>query len=444
MSSVAWLEEELESLGLKVMARTPFYGRGPGPGIARMNMQAATAPGRFAKDSLTEAGRAAGDAIETYSKNKQKSEMLDGQIGTILTNMTPEKQKEIETSPFKPQLDKFLAGELTLSKKESFFGSLMLDMKMDEQQKQTERQDYLWGRQKGQDEATDESNRFLFAKGGPTPLDPDPFAPPPDRQFLPSPAERFMQTEEGKEEARRIAESEMSDQAKVLAYKQVYDSESETTGLERLETKLNIRKSLQTLTSGDETFRQLLEKPLTELSKGFNADKQVKDFKEVKISYETIKTAAENPSAAGDLSLIFAYMKVLDPGSTVREGEFANAQNAAGVPDRIRNLFNNWKEGERLSTDQRAEFVAQARRLAESREKSIEPVIRQARQRFDRVVQGQGRELSPDESNRLFQEIVFSDMGLPSANQPGPSAPPVNPQAVTLPGGGLFTPAPSP
>lgn len=206
------------------MARTPFYGRGPGPGIARMDMQAATAPGRFAKDSLTEAGRAAGDAIETYSKNKQRSEMLDGQIGTILTNMTPEKQKEIETSPFKPQLDKFLAGEMPLSKKESFFGSLMLDMKMDEQQKQTERQDYLYNRERDALEASDEFNRFMVA---PTPnqLPDDPFAPVPP-PFGDAPVQRFIQTEAGQEAAKEISESDMSDQAKMQAFQSIMARET--------------------------------------------------------------------------------------------------------------------------------------------------------------------------------------------------------------------------
>ena len=189
-------------------------------------MQAATAPGRAYGKMFESLGESAGQAIETYSKNKQRGEMLDGQIGTILTNMTPEKQKEIETSPFKPQLDKFLAGEMPLSKKESFFGSLMLDMKMDEQQKQTERQDYLWKKQLQDEKATNEFSRFMFTEGGPTPLDPDPFAPAPDRQYLPSPAERFMQSAGGKEEARRIAESEMSDQAKMQAFQSVMARET--------------------------------------------------------------------------------------------------------------------------------------------------------------------------------------------------------------------------
>ena len=51
---------------------------------------------------------------------------------------------------------------------------------------------------------------------------------------------------------------------------------------------------------------------------------------------------------------------MLDPGSTVREGEFANAQNAAGVPDQIRNLYNKLITGERLNPTQRADFLSQA------------------------------------------------------------------------------------
>ena len=63
---------------------------------------------------------------------------------------------------------------------------------------------------------------------------------------------------------------------------------------------------------------------------------------------------------------IFNYMKVLDPGSTVREGEFATAQNSASVPDIIRAKYNKVISGERLATDQRADFVDRSRKLYKS------------------------------------------------------------------------------
>lgn len=99
------------------------------------------------------------------------------------------------------------------------------------------------------------------------------------------------------------------------------------------------------------------------LRKEFDALPEVKQFKEVSTAFDKIQRAAKVPSAAGDLSLIFGYMKMLDPGSTVREGEFANAQNAGGVGDRIVAQYNRVKDGERLSGDQRADFLRQAEEL---------------------------------------------------------------------------------
>jgi len=83
----------------------------------------------------------------------------------------------------------------------------------------------------------------------------------------------------------------------------------------------------------------------------------------IRNAYQQVAGAAKNPDAAGDLSLIFGYMKMLDPNSVVRETEFANAQNAAGVPDRVRNLWNRAITGERMNPKQREEFIGQARRI---------------------------------------------------------------------------------
>lgn len=98
-------------------------------------------------------------------------------------------------------------------------------------------------------------------------------------------------------------------------------------------------------------------------------------------AYRRVKASKDD--AVGDLSLIFGYMKMLDPGSVVREGEFANASNAAGVPERIANLYNRVAKGERLTGSQRKAFISQAgdlnavaeRRMNEERER-LAPVIK--------------------------------------------------------------------
>lgn len=87
------------------------------------------------------------------------------------------------------------------------------------------------------------------------------------------------------------------------------------------------------------------------------------DFLQLRDAIGKVRLAAENPSAAGDLSLIFNFMKILDPGSTVREGEFATAQNSAGIPARVRAQYNQVVNGQRLADTQRNDFVVTANRM---------------------------------------------------------------------------------
>jgi hypothetical protein len=85
---------------------------------------------------------------------------------------------------------------------------------------------------------------------------------------------------------------------------------------------------------------------------------ETKVHQEVRQSYNRI--LASKPDAAGDLALIYGFMKMLDPRSVVRESEFATAQNAAGVPEIVRNTWNRVLSGERLPPEQRTRFMAQS------------------------------------------------------------------------------------
>lgn len=130
-----------------------------------------------------------------------------------------------------------------------------------------------------------------------------------------------------------------------------------------------------------------------DLRKEFNSLPEVKDFNKVRTSYDKVVLAGENPSAAGDISMIFNYMKILDPGSVVREGEFATAQNAAGVPQRVVNQYNKIIKGERLSQDQRGDFMKQAQFAAKAQFKPVseqmlryEGVAQNMGLRFDQVL----------------------------------------------------------
>jgi hypothetical protein len=107
-----------------------------------------------------------------------------------------------------------------------------------------------------------------------------------------------------------------------------------------------------------------------DLRREFSAIPSIRQFADQSDAFGRIAASAQNPSAAGDLALIASYMKLLDPGSTVREGEAASAQNAAGVPERIRALWNNLSKGERLTASQRSDFLNRAKLIYESAEGS--------------------------------------------------------------------------
>ena len=100
--------------------------------------------------------------------------------------------------------------------------------------------------------------------------------------------------------------------------------------------------------------------------------KQSGEFLKVRDAYGRILASGQEPTAAGDLALIFNYMKMLDPGSTVRETEFANAQNAAGVPDILKARWNALLSGEKLAEPQREDFLNRSRGLYKSMLRSQE------------------------------------------------------------------------
>lgn len=128
-------------------------------------------------------------------------------------------------------------------------------------------------------------------------------------------------------------------------------------------------------------FGQINWKAADDLRKEIAADPRIKDFDKVDAAYNKIEAAAKSSSAAGDLSLIFSYMKILDPGSTVREGEFSNAQNSAGVAGRVRNIYNNLLSGERLNDDQRKSFLVEARKAAKAQYKTVRPMLEDFRKK---------------------------------------------------------------
>lgn len=102
--------------------------------------------------------------------------------------------------------------------------------------------------------------------------------------------------------------------------------------------------------------------------KAYRGEADVQTYQAMRNSYERIRKSYEqamgketegDSSGAGlaDIALLFGYMKLLDPGSVVREGEFATVQNSGGVGETVRNMYNQVLKGERLSAPRRKQIL---------------------------------------------------------------------------------------
>lgn len=154
-------------------------------------------------------------------------------------------------------------------------------------------------------------------------------------------------------------------------------------------------------------------------------DKQSKDYIGVRDAYNRVQASANNPSPAGDLSLIFNYMKVLDPGSTVREGEFAQAAATGSLPQQIQAYWDKKTMGFRLTPEQRSDFVRRTQDLYKAQEGSY----LQNKEMAKRIAQTYG--IDPTLVIQDYENsLVPSAINFPPAN--------VSPQGNTNPAQGGF------
>ena len=154
--------------------------------------------------------------------------------------------------------------------------------------------------------------------------------------------------------------------AQSAAQQQAFENDNALNEQFLKEKDLDLR--LQIFNDKTENLGKLSQKDRMTAENKLRADfnKLTGDFRSVGDSFNTILAGADNPTAASDLSLIFAYMKMLDPRSTVRESEFAQAEQSGALPDRVQNIIGRFWDGQRLTTN-RGAFLTQAKNLYDAR-----------------------------------------------------------------------------
>jgi hypothetical protein len=88
----------------------------------------------------------------------------------------------------------------------------------------------------------------------------------------------------------------------------------------------------------------------------FRSEPIYKAHQDVQSAYSQISTALKQNSPAGDLAGATKLMKILDPGSVVRESELGMAMAASGALDRLYNYADMVTRGTKLTPTQRQDF----------------------------------------------------------------------------------------
>jgi len=98
---------------------------------------------------------------------------------------------------------------------------------------------------------------------------------------------------------------------------------------------------------------------------------RTKVYGELGTTYQNMKSSSEAKNGPGDIALITGFMKMLDPGSVVRETEFATARDTAGLYERLQNQATKLQSGQLFALDskQRQEYVNLAKPYLDSAQK---------------------------------------------------------------------------
>jgi hypothetical protein len=97
---------------------------------------------------------------------------------------------------------------------------------------------------------------------------------------------------------------------------------------------------------------------------------QTAPFRTISDAYKKIMSTADN--GAGDMSLLYQYVKLLDPNSVVRESEFATAAASGSFGERVQGEVNRILSGQRMAPSLRQSFRNEATNIYNNQRNSSE------------------------------------------------------------------------
>lgn len=160
--------------------------------------------------------------------------------------------------------------------------------------------------------------------------------------------------------------------------------------------------------------------PMTAPSQNANTlrdefNKQTEPARIVASQYRNAIKGAAAASPAGDMGLIYSFMKALDPGSSVKEGEYAQGEKLTGSYGQFWQSYNKAIDGQKLLPEVRTDILNQVKNIYTSHI----PTFNAAKTRYTDIAKNQ----------RVNPADVITD--LPNVDEP--AAPSATGKIDTLP-----------
>lgn len=111
------------------------------------------------------------------------------------------------------------------------------------------------------------------------------------------------------------------------------------------------KKPLVVMNQGQKGFENT-----TDLKKQFGNEPIYKEFAGMDTAYKQVTASIKEGTPIGDTAAATKIMKLLDPGSVVRETELGMAMDATGKMDRLKNYMDLYISGRKLTDTQRKDF----------------------------------------------------------------------------------------
>jgi hypothetical protein len=187
------------------------------------------------------------------------------------------------------------------------------------------------------------------------------------KTFMPAITQQYL-AQKRAEQAERVQESQMQRIAETagkaserLTAQQEFMAEQKRLDREQREREAKMRAEKPEKTIGG--VGADVAKVEMDLAKQFRADKTVQAHQLMQNEMRQLEALAAEGNPQSDQALITKFAKILDPGSVVRETEFAITEKGGGVLTSLQNTLDKARGTGRLQPSQRQQMLQAARSL---------------------------------------------------------------------------------